>query len=332
VLPATPAAAIATAPIDPADAPQPVVPSATPPPLKPRVLMATGIGGAGDQAITAVGFDQRGHVTAAGAGFSATVDALAGTGVIHGDATAGTALPALPPPPLAPRTISTDGGSLTFATRDAAPLLLPTLESEVWSWWKVTSERALALGLGADARLYDVLPLPQGRFLAVAWSDGANTVLARDPRDPAKPNPTLAQPPSGPATWLVIGALRDGAPVASLALPGPPVACTVDPWGRIYLAAPSAGRDDLGMGGRAGLTVLGSDLSPLFDARLGGLADGEPGIERFTAIAYHDGILALAGTTAARELPAKNPLQAKAGGGQDGLLVVLQLWADTTDR
>jgi hypothetical protein len=289
--------------------------------------MASAIGEKGDQGITSLGFDKQGRLTVGGPGFAGTVDIATATAAIHSDGAAKTRFDAPPTASQEPRTVDCDGSQVSFTTRQVSPQLqLPAISGPGWSWWSADAGDAVSRGLGADARLYDVIPERGGKFIAILWSEAANSVLARDPRDLDQPDTILPQLPTGAATWAILGDARTGATLKAVTIPGPPCAHAVDPWGRVYLSACLKGRDDLGMRGRAGLTVLGPDLAIQFDARLGGLGEDERGVESFSTIAYRDGLLVLGGTTAAQELAAKNPLQKGPGGGQDALLVVLRLW------
>ena len=64
----------------------------------------------------------------------------------------------------------------------------------------------------------------------------------------------------------------------------------------------------------------------LINSALGGSDCPEDGQQAFGAIALRGNRLALGGTTCAGDLAAVRPAQAAAGGGQDGFVVVLDLW------
>nr|MBA3848147.1 hypothetical protein [Planctomycetota bacterium] len=133
---------------------------------------------------------------------------------------------------------------------------------------------------------------------------------------------------SGEATLYLI-ADATGAPRAATWVPGATAAHAVDESGRLYLARRIAdATDTIGLGGRAGITVLSADLKRVaMSLDAGALADGESGDETFTAIAVRDGVLALAGHTTGKQLPiTANALQAKAQDGVEGFLIVIRLW------
>jgi serine/threonine protein kinase len=318
----------------------PTLPAATMamPALQVHVLMATEIGGDGDQMITSVSFDAQGRLTARGTGFSAVINPHTGTAAIHGDINTHAAVvrPASPAWWTQPVTLPLGGGmAIRLAQRQDEGQRLPSLGTEQWSWWSLDARRSTALGLGSDALLTAAFARPDQQFVVVGWAEAANSCLARDPRDSQNPLPLARgrHAAQDAATYVLRGNGGDGALLSSFVLAGTALAAATDPWGRIYLASSDRGRDQLGLAGDAGVCVVSPDLGQvLLDARLGGRVSTDSGWEAFTSIAYHDGMLALGGSTCASSLPeSPNALQRRAGGGQDGLLVVLQLW-DATPR
>ena len=349
---AAPAPAVATAPAviaKPAAAPAPAAPTAIvmpgppssdaptlPAPLGPmpalhvKILLATEIGANGDQQITALRFDDQGRVVATGNGFTALVNPRSGTAAMHGSFNPGVIVQRrdMPSSFKTPVTLALGAGHvLSISDRLDSGQRLPLITDGNWSWWSLSGSRAAALGLGADALVSAVFERPDAQFTAIAWSEGANTCLGRDPTNPAAALPTVTGHATGPSTWVYVGNGADGSLLHAFALGHTALAATIDPWGRVYLSSAQSGRDSLGMHGTAGLSILAPDLGRvLLDAHLGGWVAKDHGWETFTTIAYHHGMLALGGTTSASELHGRHELQRHAGGGQDGLLVVLQLW------
>jgi hypothetical protein len=144
--------------------------------------------------------------------------------------------------------------------------------------------------------------------------------------------------PEGPGAMIMLIDPATGAPVrATFAAGVPPSFRAVDPWGRVYLpfaverAYPEAvptnpfGHAETA---KTGLFVLEPDLvGATVDVRLGGTCDVEGMQQSFGALALHGDLLVLAGTTCAADIPTTpGAPQAAAGGGQDGLLVVIDLW------
>jgi len=300
------------------------------PALHVKVLLATAIGANGDQQITGLRFDDQDRVVATGNGFTALVNPRTGTAAMHGSFSPGVVVARRVTPASfqSPVTLALGAGHvLTISDRQDDGQRLPLITDGNWSWWSLTTARAAALGLGADALVTAVFERPDAQFATVAWSEGANSCLARDPMNPAAALPVSASHATAAGTWVFVGNGADGALLHAFNLGSTALATTSDPWGRIYLSSPLVGRDDLGMRGTAGVCVLSPDLGRvLLDAHLGGWVASDHGWETFTTIAYHHGLLALGGTTSASVLPGRNELQRHSGGGQDGLLVVLQLW------
>jgi len=312
------------------DAPTLAAPFGAMPALHVKILLATEIGANGDQQITALRFDDQGRVLATGNGFTALVNPRTGTAAMHGSFNPGLVVQRRDTPSSfkTPVTLALGAGHvLSVSDRLDGGQRLPLITDGSWSWWSLSGTRAAALGLGADALVNAVFERPDAQFTAIAWSEGANSCLARDPSNPAAVLPVGTSHATGASTWVYVGNGADGSLLHAFALGGTALAVTADPWGRIYLSSAQSGRDDLGMHGTAGVTILAPDLGRvLLDAHLGGWVAKDHGWETFTTIAYHHGMLALGGTTSASQLHGRHQLQRHAGGGQDGLLVVLQLW------
>ncbi len=220
-----------------------------------------------------------------------------------------------------------DGAKLAAGNRDEGGVELPTIAGPEWRWWDLSGADAARAGLACDSVLLGAFARSDGEFVLAGRADAANTCFARDPRQIDRPLPGLVNAPRAGAAWVFLGNPKSGELLGARACACDALAATCDPWGRVYLAAPSAGRDDLGMGGDAGLTVLSPDLADvLLDVRLGGKQPSDKGWEGFTCAAYRDGILALGGSTCALKLATVDAMQSGAGGGQDGLVVVLRLW------
>ncbi len=293
-------------------------------------MLASWVGGSGNQCVTAISFESNGRITAMGAGFSAQIDVQAGTAFIHGEPDTDSST-ALHRPRFAAIVrelpLTADGATLTAGTRDDDGIQLPTIAGHDWKWWELKRLDAAREGLACDSVLLGAFARADGEFVLAGRADAANSCFTRDPRQVDHPLPGVANAPRSGAIWAFLGNPKSGELLGARACACDALAAACDPWGRLYLAAPTAGRDDLGMGGEAGLTVLSPDLAEvLFDARLGGKQPSEAGWEGFTCAAYRDGLLALGGSTCAAKLATVDPMQSAPGGGQDGLVVVLRLW------
>jgi hypothetical protein len=317
-------------------------PAGPPRPLKPRVVVATYVGGAGDQKIAGVGFTKAGAIYARGDGFTVTYDAADARGRIEGevgkhDPAPFTGKPSLPRGRGKEVTDPRNGQTYRVGCRQVSPTLQqPFLVSSAnWSLWGWSETFASQRELTADTRAYDVWPMPGGTIMAMLWCDGEKTTLMKDPKDLAKDAGFLMggfrASPGGMATLFVLIDPEDGTPLAGRFLPSHVMRRAVDPWGRIYLPrafpAPGAPAGPLGFSGRAGVSVLKPDLSGFeFSSSLGAMAAGEQGREELGHVALKGNLLVLGGTTAAGGMRCVNAVQERPGGGQDGLLVVIKLW------
>jgi serine/threonine protein kinase len=313
----------------------PAAPRAAVAGIEAAIVVATLVGGIGDQAITEVGFDAKGRAFGAGKSFKVT---YAGTsGSIEGDVNTNDAarFDGRPPLPRQVRLVAGGHGrNFTLMTRQpSAVLQQPRLAlTGSWIWWDWDAERALADGLSADTRIYDAFALGDRQLVAQCWCAAANTSLVRDPRDFSKPNPGLTAPIDGAASVYLIFDPASGAPVRSLALPVPPAAHATDTLGRVVISTPMPnGAQALSVSGKAGFTVLSADLSGVMASfRIGALDASAAGTEAFAAIAIKDDLVVLGGATSAAAYSGSHAVQARAGGGLDGLFVIVRLTGGTS--
>lgn len=361
-------------------APVPSDPSGPPPPLQPRLLLATYVGGAGNQYLRSARIEPDGAVFAAGDGFSVRYDAALTTGVVDGDLARDDGAPFTDQPPLRkqPNTSWTvengaarvddprSGLSYFWGTQQVsnnlqqpiflacaigAPCAKDAFDFRLWGWW---ASLANDLKLTADSRAYELWLLPGGRFGLQGWTDGGNSLFARDPRrtqtctDAASctdvkatvaelgwSKGTWQELPDGVATVIATVDPRTKGPTRMTFLASPATRSVRDAWGRTYFPRAVARRtpkaDPENPFGQAptagsGLFVLDETLRGIFNARLGG-ACAAPGQQSLGTMALVGNRLVLAGTTCATDLPVTaNAVSKKSGGAQDGYLVVLDLW------
>ncbi len=330
-LPASVAASATADEVVALDDPAPEIhaPTTGPPPVRAKILVSTLVGGPGAQAITEVGSDATGRIYGKGRGFRLVYDPATWTGEVQGDTNTNDPSPWQPQPAVAaqPRTIALSGGAtVRIGARTVRGVQQwPVVAGPTWSWWDMDPAKAEALGLTADCRAQDAWLVPGG-LMVQAWAKAANAVITRDPRNPSKP--MAGERPSGPATLFCLADPADGTLKHARFIAAPLTQWAVDPWGRTYLPT-SVGKGDgsLGMRGRAGVTVLSADLATVeLNASLGALGAGDAGIEQLAAIHLTRNLLILGGTTAAKKLPVRKAVQQYPGEGQDGFLVVIQLW------
>jgi pSer/pThr/pTyr-binding forkhead associated (FHA) protein len=320
----------------------------TVPPVNPRLVTLTCVGGPGDQYIHEVGFMPDGTIYGKGTGFLVgyAADGAKCLGIKGNPAT-----------PSKDRrganwankgtSIVVDGIKLTIGYKQVHAILQqPYMASSAgWKWWGWNHEEAKKRKLMADSRGVALYPLSNGRFLAKCWCDGGNTVLEKDPRNLDRRNPALANPynrcAAGSASLYIIGDARTGEPLHATWMIHRPQAEAVDAYGRVYIAQQAAKKygsvykDSLGLGGRAGISIFNPTLSAcLFSGTLGG--------DISYALAVRDNLLVIGGSvgrakkskdgttrspgTDPSKLMLRNPAQPKPGGGEDGFLAIFRLW------
>lgn len=324
------------------------------PALGPQLVALTYAGGGGDQFIRTLRFEADGSVVAQGEGFALRYAADGTSGALEGNAAQPDTKSFSPRPgsPGDPGTAYNDlrnGLGYRVGHRQASgSLQLPIFRAfqgdrRLWGLWAHAAVDVQERALGADSRCYRAWAMPAGALGLQCWTDGGNSVLAKDPRDLASPgfDPAFAQgafqsSPGGMASLYALidpsgqGALLSGTFVASHVAP-----LAVDAWGRVYVAQTTQSRstsaDDIAnpfqqsTEAESGFFVLDPSLKQMLaNLRIGGDCDG--GMQAFGSIALRGNLLALGGTTCAPDVPTRNAAQSQHGGGQDGLLAIVRLW------
>lgn len=327
--------------LDPDDAPA----------LAPELLALTYVGGGGDQHVRSVRFTDEGAVIGEGASFVVTYEGTSGS--VEGDVNAidGEAFsdrPSLPGDPGAAVEDPRFGLTYRVGYRQAGgSLQLPIFraflgEERLWSLWGHAVADVMAADLGADTRCYQAWLMPNDHVGVQCWTDGGNSVLAKEPRDlgssgfdPSWAAGSYMRSPAGMATSYALVEPRNGGSVVSGTFVASHVAnLIVDPWGRVIVArtatsrsggAPPTNPFDQAETG-SGFLVLSPDLRDVIaNVRIGGNTC-EGGTQSFGSLALQDGVLALGGTTCAPDLATRNAVQADHGGGQDGMLAIVRLY------
>ena len=187
-----------------------------------------------------------------------------------------------------------------------SPLQQPTLVSSVgWQWWNWTEEQTG--DLRADSRGYDLSLMPNGQVLAIAWTDGGNSTLTRDPQDLSKEleatKGSLMASAAGLATLFVLADPAAGRPVSGTFLYTTCMNRAVDRYGRVYLTdkigknATPTNLFEQPAGAAAGLAVLRPDLKQLELNVVLGAACGDGAKSTLASVAVRDNILVLGGTS-----------------------------------
>lgn len=323
----------------------------TAPPIAPELLALTYVGGAGDQFIRVVGFTATGAIVGEGEGFRVEYEA-GGAGAIQGDPTThdDASFSDRPRLPGDPGVLVEDprfGLGYRVGYRQAGGnLQLPIFrafsgDERLWALWGHAVADVMAANLGADTRCYQAWLMPGDRVGVQCWTDGGNSVLAKEPRDLGSPgfDPSWAsgsymRSPAGMATaYALIDPTGGGSVVSGTFVASHVANVAVDPWGRVIVArtatSRSGGAPPTNPFGQAevgsGFLVLSPDLRDvLANIRIGGDCTG--GTQSFGSLAIRDGILVLGGTSCATDVATANAAQASHGGGQDGLMAIIRLY------
>lgn len=335
-----------------------VPPSGTgaPPAIDAELVALTYVGGAGDQAVHRVRFEDDGTIVAEGTAFTVRYDASGTTGAVEGevgaaDETDFARRPRLPGDPGQPYRDLRHGLVYTVGYRQAGgSLQLPIFrafegDERIWSLWGHAVADVMAADLGADSRCYQAWAMPDGDVGVQCWTDGGNSVLAKEPRDLSSPgfDPSWAagsfQRSAGGMSTLYarIDPTNGGSVVSGTFVASHVAHLTVDDWGRVYVgqvaSSRSGGGDPSNPFGQSdsagsGLFVLEPELrQPVLNARIGGTCGGDGSVQAFSSIAIRGGLLVAGGTTCAPDLATTaSAVQREHGGGQDGMIAIVRLW------
>jgi len=326
------------------------------PALNPKLLALTYVGGPGRQYVREVGFSDSGEIIGKGSGFSVVYDAQAAAGRTEGNVAEddSKSFTFMPDPVGSPgRPLPDPRHNLTYFVgfrQATATLQIPILRAKpsanvdadpVWKLWGWSGQAIIDRQLAADTRAYDVWLMPNGKIGVKAENHGGNTVLSKNPvvNNGSTDEPiavTAGSFQAGPSPTSNLFLLVDptnGTPLSGTFLRAQVSYQAVDAWGRVYLprfieGAPTTNPFGAPEAAGVGLFVLNPQLTqPVFSARLGGTCTGEGRQQAIRGIAIRGNLLVVGGTTCATDLPTtSNAVQAQAGGDQDGLFAIIQLW------
>ena len=152
------------------------------------------MGGKGDQYLRSVAIEGEGAaavVVAKGEGFEVRYQVEGGSAAVTGDPSTHDPkdFKPRPDPPGNPGTAYQDPrAGLTYRVgfRQASSLQMPIFrafegEERLWHLWGHAVGDVKGQKLGADSRCYSAWAMPGGRVGVQCWTDGGNSVLAKDP-------------------------------------------------------------------------------------------------------------------------------------------------------
>jgi hypothetical protein len=181
----------------------------------------------------------------------------------------------------------------------------------------------------ADSGIRSAAPMPNGDLLVVGMSEGGNTSLRASPKDIHAPLefPIATGGGAGKSSFL-FEVTPAGEPVRQMVLRGSANAACWDAWGRMLVVgrgllrgAPNAFEYPDG----AGILLADTGWQKiLFGTSIGVEGEGDVSLVGID-VDPSSGLAAAVGYVEG-EIKQVRPLQEKAGGGKDGLLVIFSLW------
>lgn len=315
---------------------------ASAPAFAPKLLVNTIVGGAGNQFIRRVFFKQDGSIVGVGNGFEVVYDAEGSKGTISGDPNTNDEheFRGNSKPNRIGNEVSDGRNGQTYKIgyrQVGGNLQQPFLEAG--TTWKFWGWKESEVGdLRADSRGYDISFMPNGLIMALAWTDGGNSTLTRDPQNLKAPlkatEGAIMSSAGGLATLYLLIDPALGRPLSGTFLYTQSMNRAVDRYGRVYITDritknttptnPFSQPDEA----RAGFIVLTPDLKKAaLNIKLGANC-AKPERSTFASVAVRKNILVLGGTTcsSAPIVATANAVQSDPGGDQDGYLAIISLW------
>lgn len=312
----------------------------TAPPFAPQLLVNTLVGGTGDQYVRRVYFDEDGTVVGLGQGFEVRYDPSSGSVEVSGDPSIADDSEFRGNNKLRHIGNSVDdprnGQTYEIGYRQVGGnLQQPYLDaSGGWKFWGWSEDEAG--NLRADSRGYDISLMPNGQIMALAWTDGGNSTLTRDPQDLSEElqatQGAIQSSAAGVATLYLLIDPEAGRPVSGTFLYTQSMNRAIDRWGRVYITdritKNTTATNPFGQSedASAGFIVLRPDLKRAeLNVRLGANCK-DIGKGTLASVAVRDDLLVLGGTHCDAPIVAtENAVQDGPGGGQDGYFVVIKL-------
>jgi hypothetical protein len=305
------------------------------PELRPTLLMLARIGGTGDQWIKTVAV--KGNiVAAAGEGDFQVAATIAPDGAVRAQVTGSITARHDPWGVLPPVQRARAAGGLEHGAKQVHPVLQqPYLVSgtawKLWGWTydQARTSKAPFAPFMADSGIRGVVPMPNGSLLVTGMSEGGNTSLRASPKDINAPMEfAIATGGGAGKSSFLFEVTPAGEPVRQMVLRGSANAACWDAWGRMLVAgrgllrgAPNAFEYPDG----AGILLADAGWQKiLFGTSIGAEGDGDVSLVGI-GIDPASGLAAAVGYVEG-DIKQVRPIQEKAGGGKDGLLVIFSLW------
>ena len=300
------------------------------PKVRPKVLLHSLVGGAGDQRITKIEVMNDGSIAFVGKGFTATFlpeteqvhvtgdisvadeRARSGAFLAKGWKKTSKEVQVLEDP-------NRDQTYRWFTWQVAKLLQQPYVSSsDGWQLWGWSNSEAEKASLMADSRIWRIWMRPDGLLGGLGWTDGGNTVFAKDPKNLGKRGVMKGFGKGPRAVIFTIDPDQEGAVTASRTFHGVVPNHYADPWGRLILGGPKFSR-------AAGYSIIDTSFKPIAGAPLG--ASEIRGVSSsISAMVQVGPYLLLGGSSNAPKIKGKSMIQKKSGGGHDALIAVVKLW------
>lgn len=246
--------------------------SSAPPAVNPELLVATYVGGAGDQYFTDVSFDGAGHVVARMGATTLTYDLGTLRGAVDGATDTAMNIMQFPvnyPLPRGGLTTNTfaderNGQTYTWGTHpnvghsgtlcpsqcagectpgQPQPGLLQMAfvrSSAGWHLWDFDWDHCVQACVVADSRAYDLFPLAGGAVGMMLWTDGGDTPLHRGPVDVSQvaafTRDSFGENPGGRGVLFARIDPSSGTVTGGTWLNTHALWHVADPWGRVLLS------------------------------------------------------------------------------------------------
>jgi hypothetical protein len=307
------------------------------PEIKPMLLMAARVGGAGDQWLKTVAV--KGNFVVAAGESDFQVNATVQTdGSVRVKTTGNLSARHEPQQSLPPLPRGRVGTGVEYGFKQVYPVLQqPYLNGPGWKLWGWTyedakSSKAPNAPFMTDSGIRHAVAMPNGNLCAVGMADAANTSLSANPKDIHQALEFAINTAAGAAKSSYLFEITPAGEAArQMALRGSANAVAWDTWGRMLVVgrgilrgAPNAFEYPDGAGA---VLVDAAWQKILFGTSFGVVGDGDISLCGVD-VDSTSGLAAVCGYVDGN-LTQFNGFQEKPGGGKDGFLAIFSLWRGT---